>query len=680
MNKLFTYLSKKSLSIDNGSTLDRLWTDHGPMKSRKLVALLFCLLFVGVGQMWGAYSASFARISSVSELSAGDSVLVVLQDAKTPTSGYAVQNNSTNYSAVTITTASNTITCTNAKCVWKVGKSSSNWYFQKGSQYIAWTSSTTLTATGTTSNTYTWTIADLSGFSGYMRIKNTGTGTRDIGWSGSKFAAYANSNYVNQMATSPAVALKQYDGAISIYKKQTGYAITFKETGGSNNGSGLAAANATSLTISTAPTPATGKVVEGYYAENTLTTKVANADGSWAANNIAGWVTSGKYTKGSAADLYIKWTDLVTTVTLDKGTDGTTDGTATITYNATSFTSITDATKTGYHLSGYYTTAGGGSKVINADGSLVASQSGWTSMGKWIKEATEATLYAHWTIDDYTVSWSVNGESWTTGVSSSNNHANYKSKITSMPTDPTSSNCDNSKVFVGWTKSSSYSSATTPPSDLFTTVAGSPTITGNTTFYAVFATADANVTAKDTWKKISSTSQITDGMQVLLINKNSTTYYAINSSAGATSITGVGSATFTTNNNALRFAVEKGVSNYKFKTLDGKYLSTSAQSNNTTLQLDKTYDTWTISSDAGSETGTFNLVNSIALEYYSSTLKLYGWSDSYKQYFRFVICIPAYTNYATSCCTELGSINGSFLWTVHIIARKPFCRACLAAL
>lgn len=440
---------------------------------------------------------------------------------------------------------------------------------------------------------------------------------------------------------------------------ETGYTITFKETGGSNNGSGSAAANATSMTIGTAPTPATGKMVEGYYAENTLTTKIANSDGSWAANNIAGWVTSGKYTKGSAANLYIKWTDLVTTVTLDKGTDGTTDGTATITYNATSFTTKTDATKTGYHLSGYYTTAGGGSKVIDADGSLVSSLSGWTSSGKWIKNATEATLYAHWTIDDYTVSWSVNGESWTTGVSSSNNHANYNNKITAMPTDPTSSNCDNSKVFVGWTKSSSYSSATTPPSDLFTTVAGSPTITGNTTFYAVFATADANVTAKDTWKKISSTSQITDGMQVLLVNKNSTTYYAINSSAGATSVTGVGSSTFTNNNNALRFAVEKGVSNYKFKTLDGKYLSTTAQSNNTTLQLDKTYDAWTISSDAGSETGTFNLVNSIALEYYSSTLKLYGWSDGYKQYYRFVICIPAYTNYATSCCTQLGSINGS---------------------
>lgn len=193
---------------------------------------LLLFLTLGVGNAWGAYSATFTRISSISELSANDSVLVVIQDAKTKTSGYAVQNNSTNYSAVTIATSTNTITCTNNKCVWKVGKSSSNWYFQRGSQYIAWTSSTTLSATGTTSNTYTWTIANLSGYSGYLRIKNTGTGTRDIGWSGSKFAAYANSNYVNQMSVT-AHNLKQYDGAMSIYKKSASCGAPTAPTKGS---------------------------------------------------------------------------------------------------------------------------------------------------------------------------------------------------------------------------------------------------------------------------------------------------------------------------------------------------------------------------------------------------------------------------------------------------------------
>ena len=208
-------------------------TKHLLTQPRWLTTVVL-LLTLSIGQVWGAYSATFTRISSVSELSENDSVLVVIQDAKTQTSGYAVQNNSTNYASVTINTSTNSITCTNNKCVWKVGKSSSNWYFQRGTAYIAWTGSTNASGTGTTSSTaYTWTIADLSGYSGYLRIKSTGTGTRDLAW-GSQFKEYANGNYVNQMATSPAVALKQYDGALSIYKKQTGTSVTLSKAATSN--------------------------------------------------------------------------------------------------------------------------------------------------------------------------------------------------------------------------------------------------------------------------------------------------------------------------------------------------------------------------------------------------------------------------------------------------------------
>jgi len=39
---------------DNGSGMHRLWTDNGPMKSRKLFAVLTLLLFVGIGNAWGA--------------------------------------------------------------------------------------------------------------------------------------------------------------------------------------------------------------------------------------------------------------------------------------------------------------------------------------------------------------------------------------------------------------------------------------------------------------------------------------------------------------------------------------------------------------------------------------------------------------------------------------------------
>lgn len=57
-------------------------------------------------------------------------------------------------------------------------------------------------------------------------------------------------------------------------------------------------------------------------------------------------------------------------LTLDKGTEGTTDGSGTVTLNATSATITTAPTRTGYHVSGYYTSATGGDCVILPNGSL----------------------------------------------------------------------------------------------------------------------------------------------------------------------------------------------------------------------------------------------------------------------------------------------------------------------
>lgn len=51
----------------------------------------------------------------------------------------------------------------------------------------------------------------------------------------------------------------------------------------------------------------------------------------------------------------------------------------------------------GYQLKGYYTAATDGTKVINADGTLVASVNGYTnSSSKWIKEDADVTLYAQY--------------------------------------------------------------------------------------------------------------------------------------------------------------------------------------------------------------------------------------------------------------------------------------------
>lgn len=82
----------------------------------------------------------------------------------------------------------------------------------------------------------------------------------------------------------------------------------------------------------------------------------------------------------------------------------------------------------------------------------------------------------------YTVNWSVNGGSCS-GSPSTEGQSGHK--IAVLPTTPVS--CDASKVFVGWSASSISGSTNIRPSDLFTYANGAPTITGDVTYYAVFA-------------------------------------------------------------------------------------------------------------------------------------------------------------------------------------------------
>ena len=90
----------------------------------------------------------------------------------------------------------------------------------------------------------------------------------------------------------------------------------------------------------------------------------------------------------------------------------------------------------------------------------------------------------------YSVTWLVNGANWNTGHGSPTTSVYAGQKVTDLPTEPTSAACDNSKVFVGWTNSA-YSHATDAPTVLFKTASASPTVSANTTYYAVFATATA---------------------------------------------------------------------------------------------------------------------------------------------------------------------------------------------
>ena len=82
----------------------------------------------------------------------------------------------------------------------------------------------------------------------------------------------------------------------------------------------------------------------------------------------------------------------------------------------------------------------------------------------------------------YTVSWMVNGETYTEGTPSTD--VAEGGKVKTLPTNPANIGTN---VFMGWTTSSISGTSADAPIDLFTTADGAPVVTGNTTYYAVFA-------------------------------------------------------------------------------------------------------------------------------------------------------------------------------------------------
>ena len=113
----------------------------------------------------------------------------------------------------------------------------------------------------------------------------------------------------------------------------------------------------------------------------------------------------------------------------------------------------------------------------NADGT---SGTSYALKASYTKEAA-ITLYPTWTGNPQSVTWEVNGETYTAG--SPTTSVAYNSKVTKLPTAP-SIDC-NGKVFVGWSNQEVTNGLR--PAVLFTTAGDAPQVTENTTYRAVFA-------------------------------------------------------------------------------------------------------------------------------------------------------------------------------------------------
>ena len=165
------------------------------------------------------------------------------------------------------------------------------------------------------------------------------------------------------------------------------------------------------------------------------------------------------------------------TITLNKGTDGTSAGSMTIREYATAYTSYTPATKTGWSLKGYYTTVSDGTQIIDANGNLLSNKSGYTnSSGQWIGGTT--TLYAQWK-QTYAVTYYANFPAGATSTSGSvpTDATEYASGATVTVKTNSGSLAAGGFTFAGWNTEAEGTGTDRAVSSTFS-------ITGNTALYA----------------------------------------------------------------------------------------------------------------------------------------------------------------------------------------------------
>ena len=277
------------------------------------------------------------------------------------------------------------------------------------------------------------------------------------------------------------------------------YTVTLdKQSGSGGSGSVLATYDA-AMPSATMPTRS-GYTFGGYYgSEGGAGTQYYAADGS----------SAHTWDVADAKTLYAKWTAKNYTITLnnegaDSGKEGTTSISVTFDANTNLTSAITKPVKDGYKFGGYYTEEdGSGTQIIDENGNVNASVTSYTSATKQWIYADNIELHAYWK-PSYTVTWSVNGETTTEQVVSGE-------QVAALPTAPTSSDCDDAKVFVGWRSTAIDGVSAANPGSIFTTQAASPAITGNVTFYAVFADESGG-----DFTRVTSTSQLAAGKQIVM--------------------------------------------------------------------------------------------------------------------------------------------------------------------
>ena len=360
--------------------------------------------------------------------------------------------------------------------------------------------------------------------------------------------------------------------------------------------------------------PILAEYIWGKYAGNTFNT--SNAVGSFESAFTPGVSDGDK--SSTTPTLAVS----ATSITMDPvAVNGTSTATFTVTganltstisisvsgsYYSVSPTTITsaNANKTNTITVTYHPTATG-----THNGTITISSTGATS--KSISVSGQCTTV-------YTATWMANGSAF---------HSNTAASGTSpsMPSD-TPDDCSGGKVFVGWTAQNSVNGDA--PSDLFTSSA--PTISGNTTFYAVYADVTSSGTSTATF----------DASDITATPLNGTLAWT-HTASGITLTLSAGQRY--TNGTPNTFTVTKGESNYAQLSGNKTITQVEATISGTNYKINSV-SPGTLSTS--STTQTITGINSTSLTMYATAsyqIRLCSLVVSYSSI--------SYNNYSTVCST-----------------------------
>ena len=458
--------------MKNKNLLNWLWNDshekQSPQRFARYAAMLIMLLTIGVGQMWaeGWICRSTGASGNQATKNIGDKLNSSGWDYTFTTNGgwdngwvkVYVGTSTSSYTSVSASWVSDDGSNKNVSA--NIGNvtfdKSGKWYavgvYKNNSSTVytttnsTWTSNTTFSM-GSNSEPY-WTVNPpaVSSFAvsttGSNILSGTGTsadpyiiaynGSLALALSGSKAKTDANSSLqyntsgtwntttsrtissiTSSEKTSVTVKMRCYNSTASLSGTESTKTIYYKAEASYN----VTAAKTPSAGGSVTPTSAT-KMGTTSGGDITASPNTGYTFTSWAITSGSGYFgTTGtattsttantKFRPSATATVTATFTPKTYSVTLDG--NGGSDGSATATYNSSTLTSFTGSSRASYDLNGYFTATSGGTKVINADGTLVANVSGYTnSSSQWIMD-NGVELHAQWTYNPvtYTVTYAV---------------------------------------------------------------------------------------------------------------------------------------------------------------------------------------------------------------------------------------------------------------------------------